>query len=86
MQNTQTLPQYNHPNHRKPLQPGTRLKIKHQRGEYKITRITQHPNGTIEALCWWRSGPKGDRAQWRTIALTGPNQHTITKILTQPKH
>jgi len=81
MRNTQTLPEYKHPNHRKPIQPGTRIKIKNTRGDYRITRIDQFPNGHIEALCWWRSGPKGERAEWRTITLHGPNPHTITKIL-----
>ena len=61
---------------RYPLERGRRFKAKGQRGEYKTLRIEQWPDGYTEVLAWWRSGPNGDRAEFRTVAV-----EDIAKVL-----
>jgi hypothetical protein len=80
MKDTEILDAFTVEGFRYPLERDRRFKVKGHRGEYKVTRLERFPDGAVEALCWWRSGPSGERAEWRTIALAGPNTSELSKI------
>lgn len=64
------------------LQPGRSFKVKGRRGDFKVARLDLFPDGTVEALCWWKSGAKGlhVNAQWVTVGLTGPHAVEVARI------
>ena len=81
MRKSVQLETYKLEGYRYALEPGRRFKVKGVRGEYKVVRLERFQDGAVEALCWWRSGPSGERAEWRTVALEGPHAAAISKIL-----
>ena len=65
---------------RYPLEAGRVFKYAGKRGFYKVKRLKEWPDGSVEALCWWASSK--DKAplcaEWRTVRVDDPAK--ITKI------
>ena len=76
----QTLERFPVDGKRYDLIPGRWFKVKGRRGDFKVVRLDLFPDGTVEALCWWKSGAKGLQAQWVTIGLTGQCVAEVTRI------
>ena len=67
---------------RYPVEPGREIKVIGRRGWFKVKRLDEWPDGTIEACCWWRSSrlSKNPQSQWTTLPLTGPDAVRIGNI------